>query len=317
MSIKKTYFWTYLRLLKDIFPESFRWNRYGIDLRDNLKKKEVDLTIRAHAIEKGMSLGHVRLGFGQPKAISLIKDIERYVTVGGDLKFVQNIVSILNSYIIFNQYTEENDVVVSLNNLCKKYGLYSKPIGGVQTYRFNDIEKQMHSEFCDFSQSRHAIRDFGSTPIDKEAIIRALKMCEKTPSACNRQSWHVYIVEDKKKRDKLMEMQGGVKGCDEDIQSAILVCGDIRNYGTSERSLPYIDGGLYAMNLMYALHYEGIANIPLSMSYEHKRVNKMKNLIGVPEYEVPVLLLAIGSYKDNFKVAASIRKNYKEYTSII
>ena len=317
MSIKKTYFWTYLRLLKDILPESLRWNRYGIDLRDNLKKREVDLTIRAHAIEKGMSLGHVRFGFGQAKAISLIKDLERYVSFGGDFKFAENVVSILNSYILFNQYTEGNDVVVTLKTLCEKYGLYSKSLSGVQSYRYNDIEKQIHSEFCDFSQSRHAIRDFGSTPIDKKAIIRALKMCEKTPSACNRQSWHVYIVEDKEKRDKLMEIQGGVKGCEEEIQSAILVCGDIRNYAISERSLPYIDGGLYAMNLMYALHYEGVANIPLSMSYERKRVNKMKNVIGVPEYEVPVLLLAIGSYKEDFKVAASVRKDYQEYTSII
>ena len=79
MSIKKTYFWTYLRLLKDILPESFRWNRYGIDLLDNIKKQEVDLTIRTHALEKGMSLGHVRLGFGQSKAVAIIRDLEKYL----------------------------------------------------------------------------------------------------------------------------------------------------------------------------------------------------------------------------------------------
>ena len=317
MSIKKTYFWTFIRLLKDILPESFRWNRYGIDLRDNLKKKEVDLTIRAHAIEKGMSLGHVRFGFGQAKAISLIDDLESYVSDGGDLKFAQDIVCILCSYIIFNQYSEDNDVVVSLNNLCNKYGLYSKPLGGVQTYRFNDIERHIHTEFCEFSQSRHAIRDFGLKPIDKNALNRALKICEKTPSACNRQAWHIYIIDDKKKRDCLMTIQGGVKGCEKEIQSAILVCGDMRCYGTSERNLPYVDGGLYAMNLMYALHYEGIANIPLSMCYESKRVDKMKDVLGVPKYEVPVLLIAIGTYKDEFKVASSVRKNFHEYTTVI
>ena len=68
------------------------------------------------------------------------------------------------------------------------------------------------------------------------------------------------------------------------------------------------------MNLMYALHFYDIANIPLTMAHKENYLNYFKKEMGVPEYERPVLLIGIGSYKDSWKVAQSNRKDWHDYT---
>lgn len=38
--------------------------------------------------------------------------------------------------------------------------------------------------------------------------------------------------------------------------------------------------------------------------------------MGLPENEMPILLVGVGSYKESYKVAVSQRYNYKVYTVI-
>nr|WP_298671524.1 hypothetical protein [uncultured Prevotella sp.] len=47
-------------------------------MRRNPRKLATDLHIRAHALEKGMSIGNVRVGFGKKKALSLLDDIDSF-----------------------------------------------------------------------------------------------------------------------------------------------------------------------------------------------------------------------------------------------
>ena len=99
------------------------------------------------------------------------------------------------------------------------------------------------------------------------------------------------------------------------MQAAILVCGDLTSYYLSELNLPYVDGGLYGMNLMLALHHCGLASIPLTMGLTASNLKKIKREMGVPENEVPVLLIGVGSYKDEFRAAVSYRYPYTRYTT--
>ena len=36
----------------------------------------------------------------------------------------------------------------------------------------------------------------------------------------------------------------------------------------------------------------------------------------IPEYEMPCVLIGVGTYKDEYKVAVSKRKDFVEYTAI-
>ena len=62
-----------------------------------------DLTIRRHALEKGMSIGDVRMGFGIPKALSLISDLQLFIDRGGSKDFAAETCSVLYKYTLFNK----------------------------------------------------------------------------------------------------------------------------------------------------------------------------------------------------------------------
>ena len=99
------------------------------------------------------------------------------------------------------------------------------------------------------------------------------------------------------------------------MQGAILVSSDLESYGFQEINQMYVDGGLYAMNLMYALHFYDIACIPLTMAHKAMILRDIKREMLLPENEQPVLLIGIGSYKEEWKVAQSNRQDWRDYVS--
>lgn len=285
-------------------------------MRKNANKLYVDLYIRTHALEKGMSIGKVRYGFGKAKAKSLFKDLQLYLNLGGSADFVVECTSIILQYIKFNEEggADMSDVYSLLNDFLLKNKISCTENGGIYLLKHEEIQTKEKAPFDIFSQSRFSVRDFGNFPIRRECIEKALKLCERTPSACNRQSQRIHVYLDKKQIQKIGKLQLGCNSFYEDMQGAILVCNDMRFYNFQELNQAYVDGGLYAMNLMYALHFYDIANIPLTMAHKETYLNFLKKEMEIPEYEKPVLLIGIGSYKESWKVAQSRRKDWHCYT---
>lgn len=279
-----------------------------------------DLSIRAHAIEKGMSIGNVKIGFGQQKVMALLNDLNRYFGLGGAKEFVAETCSIINKYLLFNE-----ELGADMSRVRKAYDKFlsekditvTTDMGGILRLTLSEEKEKAKLPFGEFSQSRHSIRDFGKEPVSEETIRKALKMCEHTPSACNRQTWKIYIYKDKEKRQELFNLQLGCKGFSEDMQYAILICGNIRGYNINELYQMYVDGGIYSMNLLYALHYLDVAAIPLTMAHKKSRTKLIKKKLNIPENEMPVLLIGVGSYKEQYKVAVSERKPFEEYCRFI
>ena len=89
-----------------------------------------------------------------------------------------------------------------------------------------------------------------------------MELAQRTPSACNRQGWktHVFLGD---KSVELVKWQGGARGFENEIKGAILVTANLKAFLFYEVHQAYIDGGLYAMNLVNALQYSGFGSIPL------------------------------------------------------
>lgn len=316
-AIKGNVFIVWLRILSEKIRESFSLSlsNGSTNQTKDIFKKQAELQIRIHALEKGMSIGHVRLGFGKEKAFSIIEDLEDLLEKGGSKTFVVESVSVLQKYIEFNMNMGANmaDVEIALNKLCFSCNIKINDVGGIYNFNLKDISSKIQCPFETFSQSRFSIRDFGDLPLDIEKVRAALKLCERTPSACNRQSWRVHVYTENDLVAKMFELQGGSKGFNKQMQCAILVCSDLRSYGFYEQNLPFVDGGLYAMNLLYSLHYYGLATIPLTMGHKWRITKKIKQEMLLPSHEVPVLLIGVGTFKDDFKVAVSHRYTYKDY----
>ena len=309
----------FIRLLGQYLPEILLFSKElgQANTKNNHKKYKARLTIEFHSIEKGLSIGGARVGFGQEKIISAIKNLSDFYLKFYDSEFVLLNLAIVDKYLDFNE-TKKNElpqiiqmrnnlynIIESQKNSCSEVGVITK--------NKLTVLKSTHSDFSEFSNSRFSIRDFNSEePVDKQKIYDALEIAMKTPSACNRQPWCIHLFSGNKK-NQLLEYQGGCKGFIEQIEYAILLSVDLNMYFINEINQPYVDGGIYGMNLLYALHYKGLATIPLTTGFKQRKLNKLKERFDIPANETPVMIIGIGSYKNEYKVAVSHRIAYEKY----
>lgn len=85
LAIKGNVFIVWLRILFDKIGESFSLTLYSgsTNQTKDIFKKQAELQIRIHALEKGMSIGKVKVGFGKEKAFAIIKDLADLLKRGG------------------------------------------------------------------------------------------------------------------------------------------------------------------------------------------------------------------------------------------
>jgi nitroreductase len=109
----------------------------------------------------------------------------------------------------------------------------------------------------------------------------------------------------------------GSRGFSDTINTAIVVKCSLKHYFMGEIHQAYVDGGLYAMSLMYALHSLGVGTIPLTLGMTSNKLKSLHNTFHEGKDELPILIIGVGALKDTFKVAISNRKDISEYVKII
>lgn len=285
--------------------------------RKQQAKFEADLTIRIHAIEKGLALPRPRPGFGEAKVSELLTLLKNYYDRFGGGDIIGSALVVLGHYFDFQAACRHDcpGLAARYEALLTAAG-QSAPDpgrGGVITLHKADIQAKARIDFAGFAASRYSVRDFSGEKVEKELLLNALEIARKTPSACNRQSWHVYIFRGKSK-NALLEWQGGNRGFTELIDTAILVTSDLNRFFINERHQAYVDGGLYAMSLLYALHAQGLGTIPLTTGKKDKEVARLYADFRIPPSQVPILIIGVGCLKETFRVALSERKESRTYT---
>lgn len=318
IKIKESYCCVLLRVVLQQLSESFVIAEHikNSKFSQTPEKIKTEILITLHALEKGMSIGNGRIGFGKEKCKNLISLLNLFLTAGGDADFVKKSVSMINGYIAFNKSAGADMMEIEklLSEFCKEFKIEDRDVeNGIINMQIERDVKEL--PFDRFSSTRFSVRDLSNKRIDIEIIKKALVLAERTPSACNRQSWRVHVYTDERLKNNVFKLQGGAKGFYEKLQSAIIICADIRRYGINELNLPFVDGGLYGMNLLYALHYYGLATIPLTMGHKQGTLRILKKELSLPANEIPVLLVGVGSYCDTYKVARSERLPYNSYTT--
>lgn len=306
-----------LHLIEETLHYAIRLLHYNASIRtdNDIKKMQYTLLRENHVIEKGMSIRTPKKGFGQQKVIALLQRLQKYYDLYGteDKMFMIYPLSTIQEYI---QYIETNGVAIptikqSFDTLLTHADIQPTQLfhcGGIQTVTKEEIITKSSGSFEDLLYSRHSIRYFAKAVPDKTTIEKALVLAQKTPSACNRQGWktHVYFGT---KSHKLLQMQGGCNGFAEEISCAIVVSADMRAFLSYEPMQCYVDGGLYAMNLINALHSLGLGTIPLSLAFYHKKLKKIKKTFDIPKEEALICIIGVGELLDSFNVAESHRKN--------
>jgi nitroreductase len=174
------------------------------------------------------------------------------------------------------------------------------------------------SSFEKFSESRKSVRNFTGNYIDDGLIEKAVSLSKNAPSVCNRQPSKVYYLKNKSKIDDVLEIQSGLNGFSKNINQLLVVTTDVNYYySVGERYQFFIDGGVYLMNLLYALHFYKIAACPANWAKEKDDEKRIKQILPIKDSEKVICLIAIGEAEQTFRTTLSKRRDVSELLTII
>ena len=279
------------------------------------KKMEGKIFRQTHIIEKGMSLSNPRKGFGIEKINLLLDYVDEYCKLGypKDSTVFLNAIHVIKKYITF-----QNNMGVANKELEERLEVYAPYfvkdfVCGIKKETKANLNEMKDRDFLEFLASRHSMRQFADSDLDKELIRKAVKAAMFAPSECNRQSVRAYLVCNEEKKRGLDNLINGNTGFAQEVKGYMIITSDSSCYTSAyERNQLYIDGSLFAMVLMLSLHYFGIASCPLQHSETKEKTERAREIIGFSESERIVMYLAIGNYKETFSYAVSKRKNIEE-----
>lgn len=312
-----------LFILRELYYEySTLVKQFGTthDLYENREKLKARIVMNAHSVEKGLSLKNIKLGYGKPKILALIKDLVHYYELFKDKTMVVFGLSIIDSYLEFNKSHNivDQDIVSAYKKmegiLKENVDQYKNLNGGCFETSREKIHHYGKIDYYNFVRNRHSIRNFTGNPIDVTLVEKALEIAAYTPSACNRQPWGNHIFLDKQKIEQILQFQTGARQFKDDITCVILITSKYSSFFGGEYHQPYVNGGLYAMNLIFALHSLGLGTTPLNLGFSAKKLKGLKNICDIKDNEAPIVLIGVGEIAEKLSIATSSRFNFKEYT---
>lgn len=283
---------------------------------DKAKTKQgevASLTKDYHIVEKGLALPATRTEFGKERIPSLIEKANKYRNIYGDDELINSIQESLFEYLEFNRINGVNLETPFFSNICLFVGNTTKTTsGGTKSILKKDVECAVNIDFENFLTSRSSIRDFDTTPLDINVVKEAINLARYTPSVCNRQSWRAHLYTNKKKVLEVLDFQNGHGGFKESIKGIIVITTDVSMFTTLESNQVFIDGGMFAMNLMLTLHHRMIGSCALNTCIPYVDEKALKKKIGIDENERVIMMIAIGNLKEKYKVAISQRRDLDE-----
>jgi len=268
-----------------------------------------------HSLEKNLSFKNRDRKSGQGAALKLTTIYKNNFPVEKDnLQYKVGLK-------VLTEYTAHSDLGSSLrseiDNTLLQYADFiddSVQGGALKLDTLSMMEKGKLENPEDFFLTRYSIRNFSNKRVDIDLIKQALNLASKTPSVCNRQEWVIYQIEDRSKITKALELQNGNRGFGESINNLLIVAIDLRAFEDAyERFQSWIDGGLYAMSLMYAFHSLGISSCILNLCNSPIKDIKLRKIVGSKNEHTFIVMIAIGYPELDTKICVSARTSFESY----
>lgn len=312
-----------IHLYKDSFLQACRFNRnYShIDPKEQVQV-ETRVMFLTHQIEKGLSHGDFRYGFGKKIFNELPFMLNRMEQI--DINFINNTVyresmAALHEYMarhmdagqdvswqksLFTGEQWEHIINADLQD------------GGSLIIRQKDKLHNSELTFMMLNEHRHSVREFSDEPVSLNDLEQAIQMSMRTPSVCNRQPTRIHVIRNKQLIQQALNIQGGVNGYPLP-PVLILITSDLRAFMTSyERNEGFTDGGLFGMTLLLALESMGLGSCPLNTMFNRKAEKSTRKLLNLPDYEMLVMYIEVGHFKEQVKTCKSTRFNGKTITTV-
>lgn len=289
----------------------------SLDTSTDKARVETRLAFDIHRLEKGLSHVHFRCGFGKgvlseisKRMVLLEKADENYET---NPLYRQGL-SVLHEYQL--RHNEANYDLASVRALfpehiwesALRYESDASSEAGFFILNSSTKIDNLSEGFVELALNRYSVREYSDKPVSQELLDKVYEVSMKTPSVCNRQATRIYQITNPEKIEAALKIQGGFNGYDMP-PVLLLITSDIRAFmNYEERNEPFVDGGLFSMSLLYALEAYGLAACPLNAMFNLHQDRQTRELLNMPDYEFPVMYIAVGNFSDSVPVCRSIRR---------
>lgn len=293
--IKLVYMVVYI-LSSDIY----RLFRNSYAFRVNTKyKRAAKIMLTAHSIEKGLSFRVKRKSWGGRNASLLCRRVLEYLNLYGYDDRVDMAINVLSKYKDDTSGDKNESLIQTIEKICDQYrDKLRENIGGTKLIPKPTFACS-YDEIFQFYLSRSSVRYFSDIPLSKDEIERVYRLVETTPTACNRQACSLYVFQDKSTIKELIDSQLGDQGWCYNADALFIVTANQSYFNaTYERFETYIDGGMFAMNVVMALHAQKIASCCKMFVQHPKLEEQVKRIAKITDVERPIMFILAGHYND-------------------
>lgn len=256
--------------------------------RDSTESYQSRLTINYHGLEKGSTFPAPKRPYGASKITSIEKLLRNADQHNIEVNARQHAMNAVDATVTFNETGIISDRV--------------SPPAAIVSPVWDS------AAFRTFVESRHSVRNFDAgRPIDDAALREAVAVAtEGTPSVCNRRSYRAHYYSDRASIDALLALQNGNRGFGHTAPGLFVVTERRSAFvGPGERNQRWVDGGLFAMTLVYALHSAGLGTCFLNWSQTNRQTDSLRERAGIPRSEDVIVLIAVGYPPETYRVASS------------
>lgn len=301
-----------LTLARNYAYDARRFARYAVPVSEIPQSREAlasHLVFHYHKLEKGLALPHPKPGFG----VEAVRKVTLLAREFGNRFGEQPILDSARGAV--RSVVDAAPAGASPYSIAPDFlaGEPAHETGGVIEVTREDIHGHSRRDLSGFFANRYSVRQFDPRPVDPALVATALAMAQKAPSVCNRQSGRAHVFMTRAKIETALSHQNGNRGFGHTAGAVLVITSDLRSFVTAgERNQCWVDGGLFAMSLAYALHSLGLGCCMLNWSMESGADKAMRKEMGIPDCEVVITMIAVGHLRERFKVARSERRPLHE-----
>jgi len=291
-----------------------RYWKYSGRRNNSLKEIEFDIMKTSHALEKSMGMKNQKIKSGWNNAILLQKLLSSRVFNNSLTPSYKIGSAILERFVEYKKNNVSNQQILDIKKSDKEF--YENAGVFKYNYTFKSFKDFLSPE--NFFMTRYSFRSFLDSKIDQPTLERIITLASKTPSACNRQEWFTYIIQDEALINEALSLQSGNRGFDKEIKNLMIICTDLSAFVPGQEAYQHwIDGGMYSMSIVYAIHSIGLVSCCLNWSTDPKTDLKLRNKLKIKNNHSVLMMLAFGKPEVNTSVCQSKRKPIKTFYKIL
>ncbi|WP_182524717.1 nitroreductase family protein [Nocardioides dongkuii] len=264
------------------------------DRRDDQEALESRLIIGYHGLEKGTSFPAPRRPYGAARRAEIDQLLALSKRKGYQLRSESHARSAVASLDDFNANGSFSDEVTPVSNW--------------------DGSAHDYESVARFVGSRHSVRNFDTRkPVDLSIIRRVVELAGSTPSVCNRRSYRAHYFDDRDSIDSLLSLHNGNSGFGHTVPGLFVVTERRSSFvGAGERNQRWIDGGLFAMTLVWVAHALGLGTCLLNWSQPNAQSDRLRKAAAIPNSEDIIVMIAVGHPAPGHRVPRSPRRPTEE-----